>query len=77
VCEQAHQQLKQELGLDHFEGRSWRGLHRHPLMALIAFPFLEHQRCGKVLAVFLSDAQGIDGASDLIPEMIPFLGPRL
>ena len=26
VCEQAHQQLKEELGLDHFEGRSWRGL---------------------------------------------------
>jgi hypothetical protein len=23
VCEQAHQQLKDELGLDHFEGRSW------------------------------------------------------
>ena len=27
VCEQAHQQLKEELGLDHFEGRSWTGLH--------------------------------------------------
>ena len=26
VCEQAHQQLKEELGLDHFEGRSWTGL---------------------------------------------------
>ena len=26
ICEQAHQQLKEELGLDHFEGRSWRGL---------------------------------------------------
>ena len=31
VCEQAHQQLKEELGLDHFEGRSWHGLHRHAL----------------------------------------------
>lgn len=27
--EQGYQQLKQELGLDHFEGRSWRGLHHH------------------------------------------------
>ena len=36
VCEQAHQQLKEELGLDHFEGRSWNGLHRHALMAMIA-----------------------------------------
>ncbi len=44
VCEQAHQQLKEELGLDHFEGRSWRGLHRHALMTLIAFCFLQHQR---------------------------------
>jgi SRSO17 transposase len=26
VCEQAHQQLKEELGLDHFEGRAWQGL---------------------------------------------------
>ena len=25
ICEQAHQQLKEELGLDHFEGRSWHG----------------------------------------------------
>jgi SRSO17 transposase len=44
VCEQAHQQMKEELGLDHFEGRSWRGLHRHALMTLIAFLFLQQQR---------------------------------
>ncbi len=44
VCEQAHQQLKEELGLDHFEGRSWTGLHRHALMTLIAFAFLQHLR---------------------------------
>ena len=38
ICEQAHQQLKEELGLDHFEGRSWAGLHRHALMTMIAYP---------------------------------------
>lgn len=43
-CEQAHQQLKEELGLDHFEGRSWRGLHHHTLMTLISFAFLQHLR---------------------------------
>ncbi len=44
VCEQAHQQLKEELGLDHFEGRSWTGLHRHALMTCIAFAWLQHLR---------------------------------
>ena len=44
VCEQAHQQLKEELGLDHFEGRSWTGLHRHALMTMIAFAFLQSRR---------------------------------
>jgi SRSO17 transposase len=44
ICEQAHQQLKEELGLDHFEGRSWHGLHRHVLMTMIAYAFLQHRR---------------------------------
>lgn len=43
-CEQAHQQLKEELGLDHFEGRSWRGLHHHALMTMICFEFLQMER---------------------------------
>src|SRR5919202_304797 len=46
VCEQVHQQLKDELGLDHFEGRSWRGLHHHALLCLLAFAFLQHLRLG-------------------------------
>ena len=44
VCEQAHQQLKEELGLDHFEGRSWHGLHRHALMTMIAYAYLQTRR---------------------------------
>ena len=44
ICEQAHQQLKEKLGLDHFEGRSWHGLHRHALMTMIAYAFLQHHR---------------------------------
>jgi SRSO17 transposase len=46
VCEQAHQQLKGELGLDHFEGRGWSGLHHHALLCLIALCFLQHLRLG-------------------------------
>ena len=44
ICEQAHQQLKEELGLDHFEGRSWTGIHRHALMTMIAHAFLQSRR---------------------------------
>jgi SRSO17 transposase len=44
VCEQAHQQMKEELGLDHFEGRNWHGLHHHALMVMIATAFLQHLR---------------------------------
>jgi SRSO17 transposase len=48
ICEQAHQQMKEELGLDHFEGRSWHGLHRHALMTMIAYAFLQHRRLTQV-----------------------------
>ena len=44
ICEQAHEQMKEELGLDHFEGRSWIGLHRHALMTMIAYAFLQSRR---------------------------------
>lgn len=44
ACEQAHQQMKQELGLDHFEGRSWLGLHHHALMVMIGMLFLQWLR---------------------------------
>lgn len=43
-CEQMHQQMKEELGLDHFEGRSWHGLHHHAVLCMIAFAFLQHVR---------------------------------
>jgi SRSO17 transposase len=46
-CEPVHEQLKQELGLDHFEGRSWLGLHHHALLAMIAFAFLVWLRLQK------------------------------
>src|SRR5262245_10753410 len=44
--EQGYQQLTEELGLDHFEGRSWRGFHHHACMALLAYGFrlLERHR---------------------------------
>jgi SRSO17 transposase len=43
-CEQAHQQMKRELGLNHYEGRSWLGLHHHALLVMIGFCFLQWLR---------------------------------
>jgi SRSO17 transposase len=44
--EQGYQQMKEELGLDHFEGRSWRGFHHHACLVMLAYGFLalEQQR---------------------------------
>lgn len=38
--EQNYEELKEEVGLDHFEGRSWRGWHHHVTLTMIAFAFL-------------------------------------
>ena len=38
--EQDYQQLKEELGLDHFEGRSWMGWHHHVTLVMLAHAFL-------------------------------------
>jgi SRSO17 transposase len=38
--EQDYQQMKEELGLDHFEGRSWTGWHHHATMVMLAHLFL-------------------------------------
>ncbi len=35
-----YRQLKQELGLDHYEGRSWRGWHHHVTLVMMAHAFL-------------------------------------
>jgi len=47
ICEQAHLQLKEEFGLDHFEGLFWHGLHRYTLMTMIAYASLQHCRIAK------------------------------
>ena len=43
--ERDFQELKQELGLNHFEGRSWRGFHHHATLCIAAYGFLVAERC--------------------------------
>ena len=38
--EQGYQQLKDELGLDHYEGRTWQGWHHHVTLTMLVFGFL-------------------------------------
>jgi SRSO17 transposase len=47
--EQNYQQLKEELGLDHYEGRGWMGWHHHVTLVCLAYAFLllERQRTKK------------------------------
>jgi SRSO17 transposase len=45
AASQVEQHLRQELGLDHFEGRSWRGFHHHACLVALAHGFtLWHDR---------------------------------
>ena len=42
--ERDYQELKQQVGLGHFEGRSWRGFHHHATMCIAAYGFLIAER---------------------------------
>jgi len=44
VIEQQHQELKDELGLDHFEVRSLSGWDRHVALTALAYTFLQVER---------------------------------
>jgi SRSO17 transposase len=43
--ERDFQELKQEIGLGHYEGRGWRGFHHHASLCIAAYGFLVAERC--------------------------------
>jgi SRSO17 transposase len=43
--ERDFQELKQEIGLGHYEGRGWRGFHHHARLCIAAYGFLVAERC--------------------------------
>jgi SRSO17 transposase len=59
--EQDYRELKDELGLDHFEGRSWTGWHHHVTLVSMAYAFLVLER---------ARAKN-NGAADLAPDPAP------
>ncbi len=52
ACELGHRELKQEVGLDHFEGRTWQGLHHHAVLCLVALLFLQWLRLAQLDGFF-------------------------
>jgi SRSO17 transposase len=42
--ERDYQELKQEIGLGHYEGRGWRGFHHHASLCIAAYGFLVAER---------------------------------
>ncbi len=44
IIEGDYEELKQELGLGHFEGRGWRGFHHHGSLCIAAYAFLAAER---------------------------------
>lgn len=78
--EQFFQRAKTDLGLDHFEGRSWRGFHHHLVLWVIAYLF--------ILTVYLRSKKnfwchvGTDAASDPaiageVERLLPFLSKQI
>lgn len=56
--ERDYQELKGEIGLDHFEGRTWRGFHHHATLCAVAHGFLALRR-----ALFPPEAAALDPAA--------------
>jgi SRSO17 transposase len=44
IIERDYEELKQELGLNHYEGRGWRGFHHHATLCIAAYGFLVAER---------------------------------
>jgi SRSO17 transposase len=60
--ERDYQEMKQEIGLDHFEGRSWRGFHHHATLCAVAHGFLALRR-----ALFPPESDEVDAADGASP----------
>jgi len=71
--EQDYEEMKGEVGLDHFEGRSWQGWHHHVTLVTLAYAFLMLERMGtqKNFWIDLASCPPID------PEMLDAIQRRM
>lgn len=64
AIEQAHREMKGQLGLNNFEGRKWRGWYHHYMLVVTAHAFLNFMRMA---------SKGNDKHLPTLPEMMTFL----
>jgi SRSO17 transposase len=69
IIERDYQELKQELGLGHYEGRNWRGFHHHATLCIAAYGFLVAERSRFSPSVGVRDLEL--SASELPPGFRP------
>ncbi len=62
--ERDYQELKGEIGLDHFEGRTWRGFHHHATLCAVAHGFLALRR-----ALFPPEQSEVDAPIGAAPSV--------
>lgn len=75
-CEQGHQQMKEELGLDHFECRSWLALSHHVILTMIAFAFLQTWRIEELKANSIAESEPTP-IDEIGPSAIELQTPRV
>lgn len=76
AIEQHYRDLKQETALDHFEGRSYPGLHRHMALTALAYTFLEHERRRAKADPMLSIGAVREAVTEVVVFMLFALGER-
>jgi SRSO17 transposase len=76
AIEQHYRDLKQETALDHFEGRSYPGLHRHMALTALAYTFLEAERQRSAADCLLSIGAVREAVTEVVVFMLFALGER-
>jgi SRSO17 transposase len=74
LIERDYEELKQELGLGHYEGRGWRGFHHHATLCIAAYGFLVSERNRFSPSARVGDV-GLS-AADPPPDFRPRGSPR-
>jgi len=71
--EQDYEEMKGEVGLDHFEGRSWQGWHHHVTLVTMAYAFLMLERMGNKKNFWIDPAS----CPPVDPEMLNAIQRRV